>query len=163
MKIVGTIFVIAAGACLLVSAASAQGQQTRDEQMKAYVDLLSKDLRVEKQAIVDRAMGLEAGDKAKFWTVYEKYQGEVQGLWDQRLLNMKKFADNYPTMTDTVADEIVMKAMDIDSQRAAMRRKYYSQMKTALGARVAARFLQVEVMLDQLVGLQIGSAIPLIQ
>jgi len=73
-----------------------------------------------------------------------------------------KYADNYEKMTDATADEIALRAMDIDSQRAAIRKKYYGQMKTALGARAAARFLQTEATLDCLMDLQIGAAIPLI-
>jgi hypothetical protein len=153
---------MAAAGCLLVSTAWTQAQQTQEEQTKAYIDMMRKDLRTEKQSVVDKAMGLEAGDKAKFWAVYDKYQGEVKALWDQRLGNVKKYADNYEKMTDTIADEIAMKSMDIDSQRLAIRKKYYGQMKTALGARVAARFLQTEAMLDHLIELQIGAEIPLI-
>jgi hypothetical protein len=157
------IVVMAAVGCLLVSTAWAQEQQARDEQqMKAYIDMMRKDMRTQKQSIVDKAMGLEAGDKAKFWAVYDKYQGDVKALWDQRIANIKKYADNYEKMTDAIADEIAMKSMDIDSQRAAIRKQYYGQMKTALGARVAARFLQTEAMLDHLIELQIGAEIPLI-
>jgi hypothetical protein len=162
MKVSRTIVVMAAVGCLLVSSAWAQQQQTRDEQMKAYIDMMRKDIRAERQTVVDQAMGLEAGDKAKFWTVYDKYQGEVKALWDQRLANIKKYADNYEKMTDVIADEIAAKSMDVDSQRAAIRKKYYGQMKAALGARVAARFLQTEMMLDSLLELQIGSELPLI-
>ena len=149
--------------CVLLSGAWVQGQQDQDRQINAYIEMMRKDLRAAKQTIVDQAMGLEAGDKAKFWAVYDKYQGEVKALWDQRLANIKKYADNYEMMTDTIADEIALKAMDIDSQRAAMRKKYYQQMKTALGARVAARFLQTEAMLDHLIDLQIGAELPLIK
>jgi hypothetical protein len=165
MRFSRTIVVMAAVGCVLVSTMSAQGQQTPDKQMKAYVDLLRKDLRTERQTVVDQAMGLEAADKAKFWTVYDKYQGEIKTLWDQRIANIMayaKYVDNDEKITDAAADGLALKAIDIDSQRAAIRKKYYGQMKTALGARVAARFLQVEVMLDHLMDLKIGSEIPLI-
>lgn len=162
MRISEAIVWMAAVGCFGVSTAWAQGQQTRDEQMKAYVDMMRKDLRTERQSVVDQAMGLDAGDKAKFWAVYDKYQGEVKALTDQRLTNIKKYSDNYEHMTDAIADEIALKSMDIDSQRSAILKKYYGQMKTALGARAAARYVQVEVMLDYLIGLQIGAEIPLI-
>jgi len=161
MRISRAIVVAAAAGCLLVPAVWAQGQQTKEEQTKAYIDMMRKDIRTQRQAVVDQAMGLEAGDKAKFWGVYDKYQGEIKALWDQRLANTKKYADNFEKMTDAIADEIAMKSMDIDTQRVAIRKKYYAQMKTALGARVAARFWQTEVMLDHLLDLQIGAEIPL--
>ncbi len=162
MGIRRVIIVMAAVGCSLTSSVWVRGQQTREEQMKAYLDVMRKDVRAERQNIVDAAMGLEAGDKAKFWTVYEKYQAEMKGLVDQRLANIRKYAENYRNMTDAVADEIAAKAMDIDAQRAAIRKKYYGQMKSALGARGAGRFLQTEIILDDLLELQVGSQIPLI-
>jgi hypothetical protein len=45
MKISRIIVVMAAACCLLVSAAWAQGQQTKDEQTKAYIDMMRKDIR----------------------------------------------------------------------------------------------------------------------
>jgi len=161
MNISRTIVVMVVLGCFLLSAAWAQEPQVREEQMKAYIDMMRKDVRAQRQSVVDQAMGLEAGDKAKFWTVYDKYQGEMKALWDQRLANMKKYADNFDKMTDPIADEIALKAMDIDSQRAAIRKKYYGQMKATLGARIAARFLQTEVMLDNVLELQIGAELPL--
>jgi predicted N-acyltransferase len=163
MRINKTIVVMAALGCLLISTLWAQGQQAQDKQLQAYVDMMRKNLRTERQSIVDQAMELDAGGKAKFWTVYEKYQGELKTVWDQRLANIKKYGDNYEMMTDAVADGLAIKAMDIDSQRAAIRKKYYTQMKTALGAKAAVRFLQIEVVLDHLLDLQIGAEVPLIK
>jgi hypothetical protein len=161
MNIGRTTVVTLVFGCFLMSAAWAQEQQVKEEQMKAYIDMMRKDVRAQRQSVVDQAMGLEAADKAKFWTVYDKYQGEMKVLWDQRLANIKKYSDNFDKMTDATADEIALKSVDIDSQRAAIRKKYYGQMKGVLGARVAARFLQTEVMLDDLLELQIGAEIPL--
>lgn len=163
MRISKTIVVLAVMGCFLVSIMWAQGQKTQTDQINAYFDVIRKDLRAEKQSLVDQAMALEAGGKAKFWSVYEKYQAEVKTLWDQRLANITKYAANVDTMTDTVAEELASKMMDIEAQRTVIRKKYYQQMKTALGARIAARFLQVEAILDHLYDLQIGAEIPLIK
>ena len=59
-------------AALLAGGAQAQAAkaaQSQEDQIKAYVDMLRKDVRGEWQSIVDQAMGLEPGDKAKFWGV----------------------------------------------------------------------------------------------
>ncbi len=162
MRTAGTIAALAAFGFLSLLPALAQEPKVRDEQLKAYIDMMRKDLRTERQAYVDQAMGLEAAEKAKFWTVYDKYQGETKALVDQRLANIGKYADNFDKITDAIADEIAVKSLDIESQRTSIRKRYYGQMKTALGARIAARFLQMEVMLDDLIELQIGAAIPLI-
>ena len=77
--------------------------------------------------------------------------------------NIMKYADNYENMTDTIADELAVKALEIQTQRLAIQKKYYGQMKAALGARVAVRFLQIESMLDDILDIQLGSEIPLME
>jgi len=150
-------------AALFAAAAWAQApaSASQEDQIKAYVNMLRKDVRGEWQSIVDDAMGLEAGDKAKFWGVYEGYQKEMKALWDRRLANIKLYSQNFDKMTDPVADKIAAAAMSNEQDNVAIRNKYYGQMKAALGSRAAARFWQVETMLGQLIGLQLGSEIPL--
>ena len=148
---------------LFATAGWAQGQATQDEQIKAYIEMMRKDIRAERNTIVDQAMGLEPAGKAKFWGIYDKYANEVKLLWDERLANIMRYADNYEKMTDAIADELATKALDIQSRRLAIQKKYYAQMKDALGARVAVRFLQIESMLDDVLDIQIGSEVPLME
>ena len=160
-----TLITILLGMGLLLTPVSAQAPstQTEEQSIKAYTDALRKDLRTERQSIVDKAMGLESGDKAKFWGIYDKYQKELTSLWDQRLANVKKYAANYEGMTDPVADELAHTAIKNEQAGTTLRQKYYGQMKQALGAKVAARFLQVETSLASLGNLQMASQLPLIQ
>ena len=138
-----------------------QGGPSQEDQIKAYVDMLRKDVRGEWQSTVDQAMGLEPGDKAKFWGVYDGYQKEMKALWDRRLANIKLYAQNFDKLTDPVADKIAAAAMANEHDNVAIRNKYYGQKKAALGPKSAARFWQVETMLGQLIGLQVGAEIPL--
>jgi len=141
--------------------APAKAAPSQEEQIKAYVNMLRKDVRGEWQSIVDQAMALEPADKAKFWGVYDGYQKEMKALWDRRLANIKLYAQNFDKMTDATADKIAAAAMANEQDNVALRNKYYGQMKAALGPRSAARFWQVETMLGQLIGLQLGAEIPL--
>jgi len=151
--------------CLAAPAVQAQaaGQETAERSLQAYVDMMRQDIRKEKHTIIDRAMDLDASGKAKFWAVYEGYEKELAALWDDRIANIQKYAEHYEEVSDAVADELVAKALDIESRRTRVKKKYYGQMKTALGALTAARFLQLENILNQLIDLQIGSQLPLIQ
>ena len=141
--------------------APAKAAPSQEDQIKAYVDMLRKDVRGEWQSIVDQAMGLEPGDIDKFWGVYDGYQNEMKALWDRRLANIKLYAQNFDKLTDPVADKIAAAAMANEQDNVAIRNKYYGQMKAALGPKVAARFWQVETMLGQVIGLQVGAEIPL--
>jgi hypothetical protein len=163
MKLCRVLLAFLAIGGFIASIGWSQEQAPLDKQINAYIEMMRKDIRAERNTIVDQAMNLEPAGKAKFWGIYDKYAGEIKGLWDQRLANIMKYADNFENMTDATADELAAKAMDIRSQRLAIQKKYYGQMKAALGARVASRFLQVEAMLDDILDIQIGSEIPLMK
>ena len=150
-------------AALFAGVTWAQEPASHEDQIKAYVNMLRKDVRGEWQSIVDQAMGLDAADKAKFWGVYEGYQKEMTALWDRRLANIKLYAQNFDKMTDPIADKIAAAAMANEQDNVAIRSKYYVQMKAALGSKAAGRFWQVETMLGQLIGLQLGAELPLMQ
>lgn len=147
--------------CLFISPAFAQ-DDADSANLKQYIDLVRKDLRAERQSVVDQAMGLEAADKAKFWGVYEKYQKELTAIWDQRIANIKQYAASYEKMDDATADKIAAAAMSNERQALALRQKYYGLIKSALSARVAARFLQVETGLSHVAGLKMSAEIPLV-
>jgi hypothetical protein len=146
---------------LLTGLASAQTAE--DKKMAAYIDMMKKDVRAQKQSLVDQAMGLEAAQKSQFWSIYDGYQTALNAIWDQRIANIKKYADNFDKMTDGTADQLAVTMLDIEGQRTALKKKYYATYKEKMGARVAARFLQVETMLGSLIDLKLGSEIPILQ
>jgi len=163
MKLKGVLIACLAIIGFMASVGLSQEKASVDKQINAYIEMMRKDIRAQRNTVVDQAMDLEPAGKAKFWGIYDKYASEGKALWDQRLANITKYADNYDKITDTLADELATKSMDIQSQRLAIRKKYYGQMKAALGARVAVRFLQIETLLDEVLDLQIGSEIPLMK
>jgi hypothetical protein len=65
-------------------------------------------------------------------------------------------------MTPQVADQLASKLLDIEQQRNALKRTYYGKFKSALDPITAARFLQVENQLENLIDLQIAARLPVI-
>jgi hypothetical protein len=151
------VLVLAGLACLVTSPVWAQ--TTNDKN----IDLMRKDLRKEKQSVVDQAMGLDAAKKSQFWAIYADYEKALDTIWDQRIANITKYADNIDKMTDEIADQLSVKMMDLEGQRSALRNKYYKLYKEKMGSRVAARFLQVEYSLSSLIDLQLSTEIPILQ
>jgi len=146
-------------------AAFAQAPDTPSEeaQVKAYVEMLRKDIRKDSNAVVDQAMELDPAQKAKFWGIYDGYQKEMKSLWDSRLANIKKYAEAYPNVSDALADQLAAASLNSEAQQTAIRKKYHAQMKAALGSKSAARFLQVENMLAMIIGLQLVAVIHLLK
>ena len=151
--------ICAAGTSLWAQTAGAPNNET----FKALLDAARKDLRTEKQAMIDQAMELDAGDKAKFWSIYQGFQKELDAIWDTRLANVKKYAESYQSMTDAVADQLAASALNNEQQLTALKKKYHAQFKSALGAKRAARWLQAETTVGTLAMLQLLSQVPLLQ
>jgi hypothetical protein len=155
------MFVLVAAGFLFSSPAWAQ--VANQNEVKAYIDLMRKDMRKEKQSIVDQAMELDAAQKSQFWAIYADYQVALDKIWDQRIANINMYADNVDKMTDAISDQLATKMVDLEGQRTTLRKKYYDVYKQKMGARIAARFLQVEFSLACLIDLQLAAEIPLLQ
>ena len=162
MNIRKIMIVSAAIGICVVSSGWAQKKAEPDDQVKIYIEMMRKDIRGDMNAFVDQAMGLDPADKAKFQGIYDAYAKEVAGIWDQRLANIMKYSDHYENMTDPIAEELASKALKLQSDQLKIQKKYYGRMKSALGARVAGRFLQVEALLNDLIDLQVRAEIPLL-
>ena len=142
--------------------ASPATTDTQKKNMQEYVELLRSDVRQQKAEIMGSVMALNIEDSAKFWPIYNEYDGELTKLNNERLANIKEYAANYNNMTDAKADELVQNAFEYRKQRGELVAKYYGRMKDALGGVQAARFLQIEEQLLMIIDLQISSSLPVI-
>ena len=108
-------------------------------------------------------MVLSTDDAAKFWPIYSEYDAELSKLNDQRIANIKEYAQAYDQMTDEKADELIQKSLAYQKQRAELLAQTYEKVKQALGAVTAARFAQVEHQLLLIIDLQIASSLPIVE
>jgi len=137
--------------------------QTKDQNLRAYVELLRSDVRAQKVAILTELMELNEAEDAAFWPIYRQYEDELNTLNDERVSLIKTYADSYPNVSDAVADTLAHKSLDLQTRRTALQAKYYEKMKQALSPKLAARFLQVEHQLLLIIDLQIAAALPIVQ
>ena len=135
----------------------------KEKNIQEYVNLLRSDVRKQKVEIMGTVMQLDPDEAAKFWPIYNQYDAELTKLNDLRVANIQDYANNYDKMTDAKADELIQKAQDYRRQRAELVAKYYERVKESLGAIQAARFVQIEDQLLQLIDLQIESSLPVVK
>jgi hypothetical protein len=135
----------------------------RDTNLRAYVELLRADLRADKVAVITEVMQFTDDEDATFWPIYREYDVELNRINDDRLSLVQVYAKSYKNITDAVADDLVSHALDLESQRTALKQTYYRRLKQVLSPKTAARFLQVENQLLLLIDLQIAASLPLAQ
>ncbi len=127
----------------------------------AEVELLRIDLRGERSNVVLKNMSLSGTEPNAFWPLYEEYQGEAQKIWDERIELIKDYASVYPDVSEAQADNMITKSFDLDQKMDKLRKTYYGKFKAALSAKTAARFMQIDRRINNVMELQIANSIPL--
>jgi hypothetical protein len=132
----------------------------QEKNIEAYIQLMRTDLRNEKAQVTGAVMQLDAEDSAKFWPIYKDFEAELAQVYDGVVGLVEDYAKVYDNLTDSAADPLGTKVLDLEQQRNDVKRKYYKRMKESLGAVLAVRFLQVENQIERLIDLQIASELP---
>ncbi len=127
-----------------------------------YTELLRQDLRTQKTEIVTVGMMMSGEESETFWPVYREYQLELDKIWDKRIALIGEYAEKYEMMDDEAADAIMKQAFDLRKKRAKLSESNYKSMKKAVGAVLAARFSQIDGVIQNLVELQIAVELPLV-
>jgi hypothetical protein len=108
-------------------------------------------------------MQLDESQAAAFWPLYNQYDVEQTKLADQKLALVQDYAKNFMSMTDAKADQLARRALELDDQRQALRKKYYDLFKKALPTVLVVRFFQLENQIQLVVDLQIAANLPIIE
>ncbi|MGY6275518.1 hypothetical protein [Methylomonas sp. MgM2] len=120
-------------------------------------------LRMDKLEFVKKAMHLSEEQEKKFLDEYFPYDTELKMLNDERLSIIQEYADKFEQITDNEADKLVKRSFDFRKKRLALLEKYYEKIAKATSKVIAARFLQVESVLQGAGDVTIGASIPLME
>jgi len=137
----------------IVFASFAFAQQNEFEYIKTQ-------FHADKKTLLMHYMTLTDSQAAKFWPIYNNYEKERGTLADKRFANLKTYSDQYKTMTDDQADVMANNYFDNDAKEIAIEKKYYGQVKKALGAKTAASWLQFEAYMDAAVHFEVLHNVP---
>ena len=131
------------------------------QDLSEFVKDLKVDLKAQKVEYIKKGMVTFTNEEATlFWPIYNQYSAELGKFVDARLALIRDYAEEYDTMTDAKANELITRRLSIQKQRAALDEEYRAKFATALSPRRLARFYQIEHELDLLIELQVVSQIP---
>jgi len=147
----------------VLPAQQAAKSEDQESNIQSYLDLMRADVKAEKVQILSAMMQFSPDEASTFWPIYNSYDANLAKLGDRKLALIKEYADNYDAMTDEKADELVQKNFALVSERNALLKTCYEQVKSKMGAKTAARFAQVEHQLVMIIDLQIASQLPAVK
>ena len=140
--------------------------QTADASPKPLSDsdiqLLRSDVQAGKNHIISDTMQFTDKESEAFWPVYRDYAHDQQVIGDERVQLIKDYIQNYDTLDDTKARDMVQRLLNIEDKTLNLREDYWPRFMKALGAKRAAKFYQVDTRLTLIISVQLTSAIPLI-
>lgn len=161
----GTIWAIAFVAIALPAAGQQKpaASETREANIKTYVELLRKDIKTSKVAILSELMNLSPEEAAKFWPVYNEFDRALTTLGDEKVSLIRQYAQNYSAMTPPVATKLALGALDLEDRRTQLKRQYFLRLSQVLNPIIAARYLQIENQLEKIFDLQVASSLPIVE
>ena len=127
----------------------------------AYIEALKSDIRNSTRKIMEVNMKLTEKEAALFWPIYNRYDQDVSKVNFERSSIYDFYADNYKTLSDEQAKDIVRRSYHVERSKLSLDEKYSREMAKVLPMRTVLRFLQIARQVDRLVSLKIMSEIPL--
>jgi len=142
---------------LIFISISTFAQPTKDE-----ITYMQSLWGMQKRDIVKEHMKITSADSSAFWSLYEKYEDSRKELGKERINTIVDYAQNYGSLTDVKADELIMKMLANNTKFLDLLNNTYNQMKTSVSPLKAAQFVQLESYLDAVLKIAIQDEIPLI-
>ncbi len=139
-------------------AVNAQGGE-----IEGFIELLRSDIRTVKVAVLTAAMGLDEQQAEGFWPLQREYESSLAGINDERIRLIKRYAEQWGTLTDDQAASIAKDFFSIQERRLKLRKSSYKKMSKEIGALAAARFIQIENAIQMLLDLQISAELPILE
>jgi hypothetical protein len=143
--------------CLLALLAPGIKAQTSDE-----ISMIQSLWGMEKRAIVEQYMPLVPTEKAAFWAEYDAYEVARKELGKQRILIISEYVENYGSLTNEKATELMNKAIGNNIALQKLSQKTFKNLSKVIPAVKAAQFIQLENYFATVLQMDIQESLPFI-
>jgi hypothetical protein len=148
------VALLAAAAWLTTATAMAQTERDVIEVMRAQI-------ATNRQALVAENMNLTEAEAEAFWPLYREYQNERAGLADRRVAMLTEFRDNFDSLSEERAKEIINDAIKLDDDFLKLRKRHLRKFREALGEKKTMRYFQIENKLEAIIDFELAQVVPL--
>ena len=159
LYVVGSPMALAQNTSSQSSAADSTADAIADQQLA----LLRRDIRSIQKQLVAANLTLTDSEATKFWPVYEQYSAETERINDTRTAIIKEYSEDYGTLTDEQADNLIRRWLDTDIEQTKLRQRYVAIFRKVLPGKKAATFFQLDRRISTMIDLQVTSQLPLAQ
>jgi len=160
-KPLALIAVLAAFGSASASAADAPAAATSADNEKVMAQFRD-DLQAASADIVAKGITLSSDQAAKFWPLFQQYQGEQKTIIDAQLKATQKYGDSLDKLTEADALAYVGALLERDQQIHDLRVKWLKKFQSVVPAGTAARVIQIDRRLGIVAQIKLAQKIPLV-
>jgi hypothetical protein len=161
------LFVGLCGAGIPTASAQDTSSVAADSTADAITDqqlaLLRRDIRSIKKQLIAANLTLTDSEATKFWPVYQQYSADTGRINDTRTAIIKEYSEEYGTLTDGQADDLIRRWLDTDIEQTKLRQRYVPIFRKVLPGKKAATFFQLDRRISMMIDVQLTSQLPLVQ
>ena len=140
-----------------------RGQDLRNQLPESYVALLRSEIQVQKTDIVQQNIILSEDHAKKFWPLQRSYENDLSKLGDQRLNIIRDYVKNWDHLNNETARNLGKQLLDYQKKCVGLRSKYFERISKEVSPKIAVKFFQIEIPLEDFIDLEIASSVPLIK
>ena len=111
---------------------------TADEQI--LLDRIQND----KRNVYAEYLDLSTTEAEAFWPVYDEYEARLEELDTRFIALVNEFVENFDSLTDEKAREILVERLAIERKRVDLKVKYTDRIAAVVPGRKALRYAQLE-------------------
>ena len=138
-----------------------QATLTTPDADKAAADFRS-DLMARRADVMAKGLTLTSEQAAKFWPLFEQFQKEQDMVVQEQISATDAYAKNYANLSDEDALAYVNALLERDQKMHDMRIKWLARFKGVIPVAMAARAIQLDRRLGNVMQVQLSQKIPLI-
>jgi len=147
-----TIFIV-----LLFMSSFVMAQSNKED-----IDIIQSAFGKDKKDLVKDYMELPGKDSAAFWKLYDEYEDKRKVIGRERINLLEQYANEYQNLDNAKAEKLATGILNNDAKYNTLHQTYFKKFSTILGARNAAKFLQLEMYVQTYVRANVMREIPLI-
>jgi Spy/CpxP family protein refolding chaperone len=132
-----------------------------DDDGRAEFEAVRGQVKANRQALVAENLPLTAVAADNFWPLYREFHVERDILADRRIKGLQEFYDNFDTLSDDQAKQLLDDYVDLQDDKLELQKKYMAKFRDVLTEKQVLRYFQIEHRLDAIIEDELVQVLPL--
>ncbi|MCG3204607.1 MAG: hypothetical protein KCHDKBKB_01322 [Elusimicrobia bacterium] len=120
-------------------------------------------IEVQRKAIVEKNMQMDAATAALFWPIYEEYVEAMRKPSEKATALLTNYVGNWMTLSEETAKELLDEFFSVKQEQLKVKKSFVGKFLKKLPPKIVARFFQIENKLEAIVAVELAQKVPLVR